>query len=123
MALTRTEGPGALELEPGPEANKEWRRFCVSGAGPGAQDQGARAYAVDTDNRCKIILSIQVHRKHTDAPSLIAFGKVQFNKHDRNVSKIDFDLLYPQLWLSPLILVWNRCSSRVGLKAAETMCP
>lgn len=55
--------------------------------------------------------------------SLIAFGKVQFNKHDRNVSKIDFDLLYPQLWLSPLILVWNRCSSRVGLKAAETMCP
>ena len=51
--------------------------------------------------------------------SLIAFGKVQFNKHDRNVNKIDVDLLCTQVWLGSLIPVSNRCSAHVWLRAAE----
>lgn len=51
--------------------------------------------------------------------SLIAFGKVQFNKHDRNVNKIDVDLPCTRVWLGSLIPVCNRCSAPVWLIAVE----
>lgn len=47
--------------------------------------------------------------------SLIAFGKVQFNKHDRNVSRMDFDLPHPRVWLGSLIPVCSRCCPAFGL--------